>query len=174
MPAHSLSRDPGTAATYRPNVAAIVKDADGLILICERADLPGCWQFPQGGVGRNEIPEDALKRELEEELSLRHSDYLLAESHGPYRYLYPDGRTKEGFGGQEQRYFLVELVAEKSAINLDTAHREFQAMRWIRPAEFQLDWLPAMKRPVYAAVFNVFFGITLSDVPLDGDGQNHS
>lgn len=161
MPINPLSREPGAAATYRPNVAAILQDSDGSILICERADCPGAWQFPQGGIARGETPEDALKRELEEELSLAPSAYLLAESHGPYRYLFPEGRTKEGFDGQEQRYFRVELGAEKSAINPATAHREFRATRWIRPEEFQLAWLPPMKQPVYAAVFTAFFGLTL-------------
>lgn len=161
MPAHAPPRDPDTAATYRPNVAAIIQDADGSILICERADCPGAWQFPQGGIAHSETPEDALKRELKEELSLPPAAYQVAESHGPYRYLFPENRTKEGFAGQEQRYFLVKLGAEKSAINPATAHREFQATRWIRPKEFQLDWLPPMKRPVYAAVFKAFFGVTL-------------
>lgn len=161
MPAHSLSREAGAAATYRPNVAAIIKASDGLILICERSDCPGAWQFPQGGIVPGETPEDAVRRELQEELSLPPAAYALAGSHGPYRYLFPENRTKEEFAGQEQRYFLVELSAEKSVIDVATAHREFQAARWIRPEEFQLDWLPPMKRPVYAAVLKDFFGIVL-------------
>lgn len=165
MPASPSSRDSGPAATYRPNVAAIVKDADGRILVGERSDCAGAWQFPQGGIARNETAEEALKRELAEELSLRPIDYLVAESHGPFRYLFEEGRTKEGYNGQEQRYFLVELVAPKSRIDVATEHREFQAVRWIRPGEFQLDWLPPSKRPVYAAVLNAFFGLTFAGFP---------
>ncbi len=146
---------------YRPNVAAIVKREDGRILICERSDCAGGWQFPQGGVHPIETPEDALKRELTEELSLAPADYLIAESHGPYRYEFADGRTKEGFGGQEQRYFLVELIAPEDKIDLATECREFQALRWIQPAEFNLEWLPPMKQPVYAAVFKDFFSLSL-------------
>lgn len=167
----NLEPSPASPGTYRPNVAAIVKDSDGLILICERAGCPGAWQFPQGGVGQGESREDALKRELWEELSLPPSSYLLAESHGPFRYLFPPGRTKEGFAGQEQRYYLVELVGAKSAIDLATAHREFQAMRWIRPEKFDLDWLPPMKQPVYAAVLNAFFGLTFPGIPVLDDSK---
>jgi putative (di)nucleoside polyphosphate hydrolase len=53
---------------YRPAVAAIIKDRTGRILICERADAPGAWQFPQGGIEANETPVAALMREVLEEI----------------------------------------------------------------------------------------------------------
>ena len=39
---------------YRPNVAAIIVNGDGNLLICERSNVPGAWQFPQGGVDDGE------------------------------------------------------------------------------------------------------------------------
>ena len=55
---------------YRPNVALILQRADGRILIGERLDVAGAWQFPQGGVDAGESADEALAREMGEELSL--------------------------------------------------------------------------------------------------------
>src|SRR5260370_32673174 len=92
---------------YRPNVAAIIKRLDGKILIGERSNVAGAWQFPQGGGKKSETPRAALARELQEEVSLTPAHYPVVESKGPYRYIFPPGRTKEGVDGQEQTYFLI-------------------------------------------------------------------
>ena len=58
----------------RQNVAGILIQADsGKILICERYNSSGAWQFPQGGVDDGETHEEAITRELNEEISLLHS-----------------------------------------------------------------------------------------------------
>ena len=147
---------------YRPNVAAIVRRSDGKILVAERADVPGCWQFPQGGQKRTETPEQALRRELREELALEPGSYRCVAQRGPYRYRFMDGHTKDGFHGQEQTYFLLELLTDdESAVNVATAHPEFRAARWIAPGDFVLAWLPEFKRATYCRVFRDFFGIAL-------------
>lgn len=148
-----------TAVRYRPNVAAIVQDNTGRILVCERIDIPGAWQFPQGGLEPGETHEQALGREILEELSLAPGDYEIVSRKGPYRYTLANGRTKNGFHGQEQQYFLLKLTAPESRIDVKTAHREFLAWKWIVPGDFDLRWLPEMKRPVYARVLHDFFGI---------------
>ena len=86
------------------------QEADGKILIGERSNVRGAWQFPQGGIKKSETAQEALSRELQEEVSLAPEHYRVIESKGPYRYLFLPGRTKEGFDGQEQTYFLVELT----------------------------------------------------------------
>lgn len=144
---------------YRPNVAAIIKNAVGRILICERLNLPGAWQFPQGGVDKGETYEQALVREMEEELSLRASDYRVLGRKGPYRYVFGGGKRKKGFDGQEQQYFLAVLTAPETRINVVTPHQEFRGTRWIEPAEFDLLWLPNFKREVYRSVLRDFFGV---------------
>jgi putative (di)nucleoside polyphosphate hydrolase len=80
---------------------------------------------------------------------------------GPYRYLFREGRTKKGWHGQEQLYFLCHLEAPDDAVNVATKEPEFQAFRWISPTEFQVSWLPPMKRQVYQAVFRDFFDIEI-------------
>lgn len=143
------------------NVAAILQDSNGCILVCERLDTKGAWQFPQGGVDKGETLEEALKRELREEISLKPSAYRIRGSHGPYKYFYPGGRSKKGFEGKEQHYFLLDFVGTPSQVDIETDHPEFRDMRWIKPEEFQIAWLPEMKRAVYSQVFRDFFGISL-------------
>ncbi|HIC45035.1 MAG TPA: NUDIX domain-containing protein, partial [Sulfurimonas sp.] len=60
---------------YRPNVAIVVLSAEYPakkdVFIAERSDLNNIWQFPQGGIDEGETPEDAMFRELEEEIGTR-------------------------------------------------------------------------------------------------------
>jgi putative (di)nucleoside polyphosphate hydrolase len=147
---------------YRSNVGAILKRADGKILIGERSNVADAWQFPQGGVKKSETARKALSRELEEELSLTPEYYRVVESKGPYRYVFPPGRTKEGFDGQEQTYFLIEFTGVDSNIDVRTDQPEFLQFRWIEPSEFQIHWVPEFKQEVYRRLFLDFFGIALS------------
>lgn len=145
---------------YRPAVAAILQNRSGRILICERTDAPGAWQFPQGGVETGETMPAALVREVLEEISLPRNAYSISAVRGPYRYRFPDGMTKKGFRGQTHHYFLLRLRGPASLVNVARPKAEFRSARWIRPEEFDLAWLPPMKRRVYRRVLRDFFGIT--------------
>jgi putative (di)nucleoside polyphosphate hydrolase len=151
--------------TYRPGVAAILQDRSGRILICERSDTPGAWQFPQGGIASGEEPVAALAREVLEEISIPRASYSIVVVRGPYRYRFPAGLTKKGFRGQAHHYFLLRLRGPKSLINTAVANAEFRQARWIRPDEFDLAWLPAMKRRAYRRVFRDFFGANVRAKP---------
>jgi 8-oxo-dGTP diphosphatase len=53
--------------------AAALIDADNRVLITQRPEgkpLAGLWEFPGGKVSAGETPEDALRRELKEELAI--------------------------------------------------------------------------------------------------------
>ena len=55
-----------------PVVCAIIEQ-DGLVLCAlrgEQMSLPGKWEFPGGKLELNELPEDALIREIKEELNV--------------------------------------------------------------------------------------------------------
>ncbi|MCF6310910.1 MAG: RNA pyrophosphohydrolase [Verrucomicrobiales bacterium] len=134
---------------YRPNVAAILQKNDGKILICQRADHPECWQFPQGGIDEGESSTQALHRELEEEIGLLPSQYEVLAQQDGYRYDFPaDTPFKKGFAGQQQTYYLCRFLAKDSDISLDHHQVEFIDFRWIDPADFQAEWLPPFKREV--------------------------
>lgn len=151
---------------YRPNVAALVVNPVGNLLICERWTIPGAWQFPQGGVDDGESVEEALYREVREEVGLAAAHYDVVQRRDGYRYLYPaEVREKKvrkhGSHGQEQTYFLCQLKPNAPQVNVNQKQREFRAYRWILPVEFDLDWLPAFKHDVYREVMRDFFQIEL-------------
>lgn len=151
---------------YRPNVAALIVNSAGNLLICERMTPPGAWQFPQGGVDAGESLEQALHREVSEEVGFGPQHYEVITHRDGYRYLYPENaRTKKlrkhGSHGQEQTYFLCHLKPYAPQVNVKQKPREFRAYRWILPIEFDLDWLPVFKRDVYREVMRDFFKIEL-------------
>lgn len=146
---------------YKANVAAILRNARGRILVCERLGVDGAWQFPQGGIDGGETPEQALIREVWEEIGVQAADIKIVEKRGPYRYLYGNGRIKRGWHGKEQFYFLCDYTGLDAQVNVDTEHPEFQAFRWIAPEDFRIAWLPEMKRAVYKAVMADFFRIKI-------------
>ncbi len=150
-----------TEIKYKANVAAILRDPRGRILICERLGVKNAWQFPQGGIDDGETPEQALVREVWEEIGVPATEIVLLDRKGPYRYLYGNGKIKRGHHGKEQFYFLCDFRGLDSRIDVHTKHPEFQDHRWITPAEFQITWLPEMKREVYRAVFADFFGVKI-------------
>jgi len=145
---------------YRRNVAIILRRSDGCVLVCERADYPGSWQFPQGGIDKGETDAEALEREVREEVSLTTDYYNVVEHRGPYRYTFPKGVKKHGCDGQEQVYFLTDLIKPCEGV-LKPDKKEFRDCKWIQPEKFHLAWAGEMKRDVYVEVFRDFFGVSL-------------
>ncbi|MDB4277104.1 RNA pyrophosphohydrolase [Akkermansiaceae bacterium] len=152
---------------YRPNVAALMVNPRGQILICERFKIPGSWQFPQGGVDEGEDIGGALIREIEEEIGLTAESYDVGKSKGGYRYEYPESvrRSKPShkfrFIGQEQTYYLCRVHEDYPKLDLMGEPREFSQSKWIHPEEFELGWLPGFKAKVYREVMKDFFGVEL-------------
>lgn len=145
---------------YRPNVAAILRNPLGEILIAERLRNPDAWQFPQGGVDEGENEEQAMLRELHEEIGVTPNLVRVVQKRDGYRYAFPEARLKYGiYGGQEQTYFLCDYLGEDADIRLDAHEQEFGQFRWIAPEEFKLEWVPKFKRAVYRAVLADFFGV---------------
>ncbi len=121
---------------YRPAVGAVLRRADGLLLMAERIDLADVWQFPQGGVEPGESHEEALWRELGEELGLeapREACAIVGRAR-PTRYEYPPTVSDElsaRFRGQEQVMYLLDFHGVDEDFQLD-AHEipEFKRVRW--------------------------------------------
>ncbi len=142
-------------------MAAAVQNRIGELLVCERADVPGAWQFPQGGVKDSETLSQALMRELQEEIGLTPEDYEIRDSYGPYRYLFPNGKQKRGYDGQEQTVFRVVVHKLHPVLSLDHDVREFRAAKWIRPDAFRMEWVPEFKQALYKSIFRDLFNVSL-------------
>ncbi|QQL44438.1 RNA pyrophosphohydrolase [Sulfuriroseicoccus oceanibius] len=149
-----------TEKKYRPNVAALLLNNDDKVLIAERIRHANSWQFPQGGIDRGETPDEALFRELREEIGTPpHLVHVLDRKEG-YRYEFPASMRRFGSNiGQEQTYFLCRFLGSDRDINLRTRHPEFRSFQWIDPRDFELEWLPEFKHGVYRAVLKDFFGV---------------
>lgn len=147
---------------YRPNVAAIIQRTDGKLLIAQRSDYPECWQFPQGGIDKDEDPVAAVQREILEEVALPASSYRIVDQRGPYCYDFPSGPDSRGFDGQEQTYFLCKLLTNNpTELDLDNTCGEFLAVRWVSIEDFPVNLAPPMKQGVYRDVIEDFFGVNL-------------
>lgn len=121
---------------YRANVGIILKDRAGRVLIAGRRDRGG-WQFPQGGVRSGEPLEAAMYRELREEVGLERADVsLLGVTSGWLRYRLPERYVRRDSEpiciGQKQRWFLLQLLAQRSQLRFDcTEEPEFDRCRWV-------------------------------------------
>jgi len=120
---------------YRANVGIILMNPSGGLFWAGRAGRAG-WQFPQGGIDEFESPEQAMYRELEEEIGLSEQDVELVGSTRPWlRYRLPKRFVRNTVPlciGQKQIWFLLRLAGDESAFRLDTTDTpEFDRWRWI-------------------------------------------
>lgn len=144
---------------YRPNVAMIIVSNNYPekieLFIAERNDLSDIWQFPQGGIDKGEEVQEALFRELEEEIGTDKAK-IVGEYPEWISYDFPDKIAKKmkPYSGQIQRYFLLKL--KKSAIiNLETKHPEFISYKFVGVDEV-LSHTAHFKKPVYEKVIKYF------------------
>lgn len=141
--------------TYRKNTAAIILNAENEILLFQRADLPQIWGFPQGRIEKGENAEQAVVRELEEEIGTTDFDIV-----GKYpellRYDFPDGVTFHAWSykGQEQQYFLVRLHPD-AVLNMKTSHPEFISYKAFPFAEIDFNRF-SFKSEVYRKALTYF------------------
>ena len=59
---------------YRVSVKALIRDKDGKVLVVK--ENQDSWSLPGGGLNHGEEPEDGVRRELKEELSIENTNIL--------------------------------------------------------------------------------------------------
>lgn len=139
---------------YRPNVGIVLCNAKNEVFWGKRINQHA-WQFPQGGIKRGETPEQAMYRELFEEIGLRPELVkILGRTRNwlhydvPHEWMNPKNRSNN-YRGQKQIWFLLRLTGRDSDVSLRASeHPEFDAWRWSNY------WAPlenvvAFKREVY-------------------------
>src|SRR5215216_6933804 len=138
---------------FRPNVGIILLNQKNQVFWGKRIRTHS-WQFPQGGIDRGESPEQAMFRELHEEIGLMPEHVrIVARTRDWLRYEVPDHfirRDARGhYRGQKQIWFLLQLTGRDTDMNLRaTDHPEFDAWRWNEywvPLEVVIEF----KRDVY-------------------------
>ena len=138
---------------FRPNVGIILLNRKNQVFWGKRIRTHS-WQFPQGGIDRGESPEQAMFRELHEEIGLHpHHVRIVARTRDWLRYEVPDRfirRDARGFyKGQKQIWYLLQMLGQDWDLNLRaTSHPEFYAWRW-NDYWVPLDVVVEFKRGVY-------------------------
>jgi putative (di)nucleoside polyphosphate hydrolase len=138
---------------YRPNVGIILCNNEGRLLWARRVGRE-IWQFPQGGIKAHEVPQDALYRELYEEVGLRaHHVEIMGCTREWLRYKLPKRFLRRGKGplciGQKQIWYLLRLIGCDEDVRLDCADLpEFDGWRWVEYWH-PLEEVVSFKRNVY-------------------------
>ena len=124
--------------------ACALVDADNRVLIAQRPEgksMAGLWEFPGGKVETDETPEDALIRELHEELGIRTWATCLA----PLTFA---SHTYEDF------HLLMPLfICRKWDGN--PVSREGQALKWVRARKLRDYPMPAADVPLIPALMDI-------------------
>lgn len=143
---------------FRPNVGIILVNQKNQVWWGKRVNEHS-WQFPQGGINHGESPEQAMYRELHEEIGLQPEHVkVLGRTRDWLRYEVPDRFIKREirghYRGQKQIWFLLRLLVRDHQVSLRaTDHPEFDAWRW-HDYWVHLDTVIEFKREVYMQALN--------------------
>ena len=148
---------------YRPNVGIVICNRQGQVLWARRYGQHS-WQFPQGGINPGETAEQAMYRELFEEVGLSKKDVrILASTRNWLRYKLPKRLvrwdTKPVCIGQKQKWFALRFTGIEHEINVRNpvgGHKpEFIEWRW-EPVHNLPGLIIPFKRKVYERVVKEF------------------
>jgi putative (di)nucleoside polyphosphate hydrolase len=121
---------------FRANVGIILCNTERRLLWARRLSRSG-WQFPQGGIDADESSEEALYRELREEVGLapEHVE-VMAKTRGWLRYRLPPRFIRRHSRplciGQKQVYYLLRFIGAERDFDLSTtASPEFDRWLWV-------------------------------------------
>jgi putative (di)nucleoside polyphosphate hydrolase len=140
---------------FRAGVGAVIANEHGDVLACERRDVAGAWQFPQGGLKDGEASLEAVRREIREETGITHDHLqLMTECPDLLAYELPRHAWSARTGrGQVQRWFMFAYRGPLAIV--PPAGSEFVACAWRRFDEVERQ-APDFRRPVYTRLRECF------------------
>ena len=148
---------------FRSNVAIVIGDDNGRLFWSKRIRQQA-WQFPQGGIDRCESAEDALYRELYEEVGLKANDVtIIQRSKRWLRYHIPEQmqrkHTKPLCIGQKQRWFYLQMTCDPQLVRFDTSGTpEFDDWKWVN-YWYPVNSVIAFKRNIYRNALQEFSSV---------------
>ena len=147
----------------RTGVGVAILNSKNKVFVGKRKDNPfDRWQMPQGGVDLDEPLLVAMKRELEEETSIKNIK-VLKEFNQWLEYELPEnliGKIWKGkYRGQKQKWFIVKFTGEESEIDINTKNPEFIEWKWIDMSLLP-DLIVDFKKNIYKNVLEELKKIT--------------
>ena len=145
---------------YRKCVGMMIINSQKEILVGRRLDHPsGYWQMPQGGIDQNENPQEAVWREMMEEIGTNKAEIFKVSTQW-INYDIPSETLKtlpwgDIYIGQTQKWFAVLFLGEDNDINVETDNPEFSEWKWARMDSI-VDSIVPFKRDVYAKILKEF------------------
>lgn len=158
---------------YRPCAGIVLFNKHGKVLLCARNDqLTDEFQFPQGGIEKDELPQTAALRELKEETSVISAEIVDALNETLCYDFPPEIKQKFSknrfpFDGQEMHWFLLFFKGEDSEINLQTKIPEFRSYKWADITEAK-ECIFSFKKEIYQKVCDAFAPKILSYIQKTG------
>lgn len=152
---------------YRLNVGIVLANQTGKVFLGKRIKQ-NAWQFPQGGLDDQENLEEAVFRELLEEVGLtRDKVEIIGHTRQWLKYKLPKRlirSTKPTCIGQKQKWFLLKFIGLDSDIDLAASIKpEFDGWEWVN-YWFPLSQVIHFKREVYRRALKelapIFFGLS--------------
>lgn len=141
------------AEGFRLSIGIILANDKNRLLWAKRIGQDA-WQFPQGGLNEGETPEQALFRELHEEVGLEPADVtILGVTSGWLKYRLPKKMIRHYSHplciGQKQKWFMLRLATADHRIHLEKSVKpEFDRWRWVS-YWYPLHQVIPFKRHVY-------------------------
>ncbi|MDC0641285.1 RNA pyrophosphohydrolase, partial [Porticoccaceae bacterium] len=138
----------------------VIGDGQGKVFWAKRLGQ-NAWQFPQGGVNAGESAEQALYRELYEEVGLESTDVkIIQRSKKWLRYHIPvqmqRKHSKPLCIGQKQKWFYLRLIGDASKVCFDaTGSPEFDGWQWVN-YWYPIESVVTFKRNVYRNALTEF------------------
>ena len=125
-----------------PSAAAIIRDAEGHVLLVKSANAEGVWGLPAGAIDLGETPREAVSREVFEETNLRVEPVKIAGVFGgkDFRYRYSNGDRVE--------YFIVVFECEIMSDELSARDGEVSELKYFASGE-----MPALAIPYPPSLF---------------------
>jgi putative (di)nucleoside polyphosphate hydrolase len=145
---------------FRSNVAIVISDGRGKVFLAKRLGQQS-WQFPQGGVDKGESADQALFRELYEEVGLESSDVkIIQRSKKWLRYHIPPSMQRKNSKplciGQKQKWYFLQLTGDTSKVCFDTSGSpEFDGWQWVN-YWYPINSVISFKRNVYRNALHEF------------------
>ena len=145
---------------YRKCVGMLILNEINEILVGRRIDHPsGFWQMPQGGIDNNEVPKEAVWREMMEEIGTNNAKLIYTSSQW-LSYEIPKDTLKtlpwgNKYIGQTQKWFVFQFSGVDSEINVSTENPEFSEWKWANNKTLIENVVP-FKKDLYKKILKEF------------------